>query len=114
MHLWTGLLLKVVPFGRIPQLFSIRQSAVGNQQSGVVEKIKVAVQRAGWISPWKNRCLVSSLAAKCMMNRRRIPSTLSLGVTKRADGKTIAHAWLKAAGFEIIEKRGEYTELFTF
>ena len=95
-------------------MFASRQSAVGSPQSTVVEKIRVAVQRAGWISPWKNRCLVSSLAGRWMLNRRRIASTLSLGVTKNPDEKTIAHAWLIASGCEIVEKRGEYTELYTF
>jgi len=113
-HLIVGLVLKVVPFRWIPRLFASRQSAVGSPQSTVVEKIRVAVQRAGWISPWKNRCLVSSLAGRWMLNRRRIASTLSLGVTKNPDEKTIAHAWLIASGCEIVEKRGEYTELYTF
>ena len=113
-HLIVGLVLKVVPFRWIPRLFASRQSAVGSPQSTVVEKIRVAVQRAGWISPWKNRCLVSSLAGRWMLNRRRIASTLSLGVTKNPDEKTIAHAWLIASGCEIVEKRGEYTELYRF
>lgn len=90
------------------------ESGVSGRQSGVVEKIQVAVQRAGWISPWRNRCLVSSLAARWMLRRRRISSTFSLGVTKNPDGKTIAHAWLIASGCEIVEKRGEYTELYRF
>lgn len=35
LHLWVGLLLKVVPFRWIPRLFASRQSAVGSGQSAV-------------------------------------------------------------------------------
>lgn len=114
LHLYVGLLLKVVPFRQIPRLFRSPQFAVGTWQPEAVENVKVALQRAGWISPWKNRCLVSSLAGRIMLRRRRIPSGLFLGVAKQPDGKTIAHAWLMAAGYEVIEKRSEYTELYTF
>jgi hypothetical protein len=90
------------------------ESGVSGRQSGVVEKIQVAVQRAGWISPWRNRCLVSSLAARWMLRRRKIGSELSLGVAKDTKGNLVAHAWLKSGDFEIVEKRGSYTELFLF
>lgn len=143
LHLWVGLLLKVVPFRWIPRLFASRQSAVGSgqsetpmeagsrtrtcpdevgsvgsavgsQQSAIVENIRDAVQRAGQVSPWRNRCLVSSLAARWMLRRRKIGSELSLGVAKDTKGNLVAHAWLKSGDFEIVEKRGSYTELFLF
>lgn len=133
LHLFVGLLLKVVPFRRIPPLFKSKQSAVSSQQSGtpaktedqsrytvpgqqeeIIEKIRLAVQRAGWISPWRNRCLVSSLAGRCMLRRRKISSELSLGVAKNSAGKLVAHAWLKSGHYELVEKRGEYTELYNF
>ncbi len=87
---------------------------VTEQQVKMIEKIRVAVQRTGWVSPWRNRCLVSSLAARCMLRRRKIGSELSLGVAKDPKGKLLAHAWLKSGDFEIVEKRGSYTELFLF
>lgn len=140
LHLWVGLLLKVVPFRRIPGLFSSPQfeipteeksctrsvgredqsrtptvgTAVGSRQSEVIELVKFAIQRAGKVSPWRNRCLVSSLTGRCMLRRRKIGSQLSLGVAKNPEGKTIAHAWLKSENIEIVERKGEYTELFFF
>lgn len=83
-------------------------------RSELIEPVKTAVQRAGRFSPWRNRCLVSSLVARRMLSRRKIPSKLSLGVAKNPDGKTIAHAWLKAGEYEIVDRRGDYTELFSF
>lgn len=133
LHLIVGLMLKVIPFRRIPGMFRSRQLASGtgpgnssprspvrrmadrdSRQQEVVENIRVAVERAGWVSPWRNRCLVSSLTARCMLNRRMIGSELSLGMAKDAEGKLKAHAWLKSGDFEIVEKRGSYTELFLF
>ena len=114
LHLWVGLLLKVVPFRRIPRLFASRQSAVGSQQSAIVENIRDAVQRAGQVSPWRNRCLVSSLAARCMLRRRAINSQIHLGIAKNAVGKTIAHAWLEAEGYEVVMKHGDYHDIYIF
>jgi len=143
LHLWVGLLLKVVPFRWIPRLFASRQSAVGSgqsetpmeagsrtrtcpdevgsvgtavgsQQSAVIENIRDAVQRAGQVSPWRNRCLVSSLVARKMLNRRFVQSSLSLGVAKDPDGRTVAHAWLSSGEVEVTGKQGDYKELFVF
>jgi len=114
LHLWVGLLLKVVPFRWIPRLFASRQSAVGSQQSAIVENIRDAVQRAGQVSPWRNRCLVSSLAARCMLRRRAINSQIHLGIAKNAVGKTIAHAWLEAEGYEVVMKHGDYHDIYIF
>lgn len=114
LHLWVGLLLKVVPFRRISGLFACPQSAVGSRQSVDIESIRLAVERAGRVSPWKNRCLVGSLVARRMLNRRRIHSQLSLGVAKDAAGKTVAHAWLISGETEVTGKHGDYNELFVF
>ena len=114
LHLWVGMLLMVVPFRRIPRLFASRQSAVGSQQSAIVENIRDAVQRAGQVSPWRNRCLVSSLAGRCMLRRRQINSQIHLGIAKNAAGKTIAHAWLEAEGYEVVRKHGDYHEIYIF
>ena len=114
LHLWVGMLLMVVPFRRIPRLFASRQSAVGSQQSAIVENIRDAVQRAGQVSPWRNRCLVSSLAGRCMLRRRQINSQIHLGIAKNAAGKTIAHAWLEAEGYEVVRKHGDYHDIYVF
>ena len=114
LHLWVGMLLMVVPFRRIPRLFASRQSAVGSQQSAIVENIRDAVQRAGQVSPWRNRCLVSSLAGRCMLRRRQINSQIHLGIAKNAAGKTIADAWLEAEGYEVVRKHGDYHDIYIF
>ena len=122
LQLSIGFILKVIPFRWIPRLFtgsqstSNRQSPIANQSphASRLYQIKAATQRASLISPWRNKCLIQSLAARRMLNRRNIPSQLSLGVAKGRDSKTVAHAWLKAGDFEIVEKTGDFSELFRF
>jgi len=154
LHIWIGMLLKIVPFRRIPRLFGSRSrpragprifdppnggsgqsetpmeaesrtrtcpdevgsvgTAVGSQQSAIVENIRDAVQRAGQVSPWRNRCLVSSLAGRCMLRRRQINSQIHLGIAKNAAEKTIAHAWLEAEGYEVVRKHGDYHDIYIF
>jgi hypothetical protein len=129
-QLLVGLLLKIIPFKWIPRLFS-NPSAIFSQipgnsshrtplsahlryHSSTLEEIKAATWRAGRISPWKNKCLVRSLAARWMLRNRKIQSQLSLGVASDNDKKLVAHAWLKADDFEVVEKNGEYKELYLF
>ena len=76
--------------------------------------VKKAIGRAGLVSPWKNRCLVESLAARSMLNRRRIQSQISLGVTHDEKKKLIAHAWIRAGDTEIVPERGDYHEMYLF
>lgn len=124
LHLWVGLLLKTVSFKRITRVFENSQPAAGkmsrdavagnSQPPELILMIKDAIRRAGRISPWRNRCLVSSLVARKMLNRLGIESEITLGVSKGGSGKINAHAWLKAKGFEIVEKGGNYTSLYNF
>jgi len=122
-HFWAGLVLKIVPFRRIPRLFSdtrpeelpgLAAEDLYRQQQEVTGLITRAVRQAAYVSPWKNRCLVSSLAARCMLRRRKIFSQLSLGMARDKDGRAVAHAWIRAGDVEVVRKDGEYTELFLF
>jgi len=49
-----------------------------------------------------------------MLNRRNIPSQLSLGVAKDAGGRTVAHSWLSSGAVEVTGKQGDFQELFVF
>ena len=66
--------------------------ALQNEQ---VLKIKTAIIRCRHLV-WARKCLVVSIAAKRMLDRRQIPATLYMGVAKNEKGKLIAHAWLRS------------------
>jgi len=87
---------------------------VSSRQSEDIELISMSVKRAGRVSPWKNRCLVSSLAGRCMLRRRKIDSQISLGLAKDNEGRPVAHAWLKSGEIELVARNGDYTVLYTF
>src|SRR5471030_2994559 len=44
-----------------------------------VRKISVAVLRASRYSPWRTKCFEQALAAKIMIKRRRLTSTIFFG-----------------------------------
>ena len=133
LQFWAGLLLKVVPFRLIRWLYSTRQfqtpgsakdqsrhNVSGRQTDGLqpqserLNDIRTAIKRGAKVSPWKNGCLVSSLAARRMLRWRRINSKLFLGVTKEKSGKMTEHAWLLVEGEEIVPRNGDYLPLYEF
>ena len=71
------------------------QTALDARQIEQVLQIKTAVVRCRHLL-WARKCLVESIAAKRMLNRRRIPATLYVGVAKNEKGKLTAHAWLRS------------------
>jgi hypothetical protein len=120
-QLWAGLVIRIVPFKNIPALYAGKVSSSlfrvpgdMNSENEVIGKVKKAIERAGVVSPWKNRCLIESLAARSMLNRRSIPSQISLGVAHDEGKKLIAHAWIRAGDTEIVAKRGDYHEMYLF
>lgn len=114
LEIWVGLLLIVIPFRWIPRLFGGTQSSVSSPQAAVIALIRDAIGRAARVHPFKNKCLISSLAARCMLRRRNIESHLSLGVAKNNAGRTIAHAWISVGDDEIVPRGTGYTELYYF
>ena len=67
-------------------------------------------------APWKTRCLVRAITAQLMLGRRRINSTLYLGVTRSEKNPIKAHAWVKCGGMFLTGERpaGDYTVVAMF
>jgi len=57
-----------------------------------------AVNGVGARFPERLNCLPRALAMRWMMQRRRWPNTLELGVARDPEGKFEAHAWLEHDG----------------
>jgi hypothetical protein len=66
-------------------------------------------------TPWESACLVQAIAAKLMLKRRGIPSTLYLGVAKE-NNRLMAHAWLRSGAFMLTGGAGRqrFTIISTF
>jgi hypothetical protein len=111
-QLISGLVLKILPFRYIPRIFAGPEKRISATPEVTIE-IKEAIQRSSLLVPWKNKCLVQSLAAKRMLNRRKFISSLSLGASLDG-GVMTAHAWLISGDVEIVPKGGEFKEMFRF
>ena len=67
----------------------------------VLDSGQAQAQTVGWAlrvaskyTPWKSNCLAQAIAAKRMLHRRQLPSTLFLGVRKGEQDEFEAHAWV--------------------
>ena len=61
-----------------------------------VRRVSWAVSMMSRYTPWKSNCLAQAIAAKCMLQRRQVPSTLYLGIARNTSEELDAHAWLRS------------------
>lgn len=89
-------------------LYSVKSHANHtNLDIPTLKRIRVAVRRADRFALWQNRCIVKSLAARKMIERRQGTSELYLGVMKdqSTSKKALkAHAWLISQDIEVTPK----------
>lgn len=106
-------LLVILPLKTVMKFSGQKTSATKNTNPDRQElsEIKKVLTYTQMISFWRNKCLVQSIAGRWMLQRRGIVSRISFGVKLDKDHKLIAHAWLNADNFEIIEQGGDYQEL---
>ena len=106
------LVLLLFPFKRCLIFFRKQKDTTQPLDQNTLEQIKIAVARTNRVTFWKNRCLVQSMAARWMLQRRKIPSRLSLGLSFDENNKLIAHAWIRVKSFEIVNKNLNFKELY--
>jgi len=109
-----------VPFRRFARLLGCprAESAVELTPAQLTHarRIRWAVVIISRHTIWHSSCLVQAIAAQLMLKRRRIPSTLYLGVAKNDDQDLIAHAWVRS-GHAILTgapDHGQFTVVSTF
>jgi transglutaminase superfamily protein len=84
----------------------------------IVADIVWALEAASRRLPWRCACIEQGIAAKMMLSRRSIASTLYLGVARvdEGEGRAAAHAWLRSGPFVVTGAAGHdrYTVVSTF
>ncbi len=60
-----------------------------------VRKVSRAVLCVCNNTKWESKCLVRALTAQKLLNKKKLHSTLYLGVRQDGEGKMLAHAWLR-------------------
>jgi len=101
--LWLGVMRWALwrwPFQRLALRLGLRQVEPADlsrtDQAAEASQIGWALRAMASRTPWKNSCLVQSLAGMMMLRRRDIPAALYLGVAKdeTVADDLAAHAWL--------------------
>ena len=94
--LWARLLIVNIP----PRKWRARLGAVAEHggESGdlaTIRRVRLAIQRAVRNVPGSPNCLPQALAARWMLERRGIASSLFIGTERDEAGVPRFHAWLK-------------------
>lgn len=86
------------------------------EQRDMALPIGWAVRTLGRRLPRMSQCLVQSVAATWMLQRRRIPSTLYFGLAKDGEGQIKAHAWVRSGAKILTGAKGhqDYRVVATF
>lgn len=83
----------------------------------VLRRIRWAIGAVSRRAPWRCKCLEQAVAAKLMLRRRGIASTLYLGVARDPASTSVqAHAWLRCGSYYVTggEDRERYAVVSTF
>ena len=90
---------------------------LNNEEMDIALKVGQAITRAAAYTPWESACLVQSLTAQKMLQKRAIPGVFYLGAMKDDENeeKMKAHSWSQC-GDTIITggKSEEFTILSVF
>ncbi|MFL0198644.1 lasso peptide biosynthesis B2 protein [Clostridium sp. WILCCON 0269] len=89
-----------LPFNKLAAFVGKHREESSEQVSDIDEitigKIKWAVSVVCRFTPWESKCFVQALAGQIMLKKRKIDSTLYLGVARDKEKKLLAHAWLRS------------------
>jgi hypothetical protein len=113
-------MLVIRPFKKIAQLLGkeMYEAPDDISENGLQrqKQVLVAVLRACRFSPWRTKCFEQAIAAKVMLKRRGIKSTVFFGVFKGESNELLAHAWLISNGMIVTggPKIDQYTVLSWF
>ena len=77
--------------------------------------VKAGIERARQIAPPLRNCLVQSVAARLMLRRRHLPSTLYIAVTTNRASQRLSvsgHAWVRCGHLTIGSNKGGLQKIF--
>jgi hypothetical protein len=110
---WLGiarLVMLTVPFRWVEPYLGQRmtESPVDAlpENSQQLKQVSWAVHTMSRYTPWQSKCLVQAMAAKRMLQSRKIVSTLYLGVTRSNPKPLEAHAWLRSGSVYVTGGEG--------
>lgn len=96
----------------ITKYHTLTSETVDNYNSALM--VKKTIRRLNKLPIGKNRCLVLSLVARKMLNRRQIDSTIHIGTQNNMDVPDFGHAWLSSCNMEIVEHSINHDKIAEF
>jgi hypothetical protein len=110
IYLGMARILKAFSFSRVGPTLGEQGTessfTLSNTTIRSIMQISEAVQIMSKYTFWESQCLVKAIAAMKMLERRRIESTLYLGVGKDEQKRLIAHAWLRSGDYYLTGSEG--------
>lgn len=97
----------LLPFRITARAFGARMAETPTEDTAEradLRRIAWAISAVALRTPWRSKCLEQAIAAKAMLRRRGIASTLYLGVAKPSAGNDApleAHAWLRSGAVHV-------------
>lgn len=71
-----------------------------------IRSVAWAVNTASRFTFWESKCLVQAMAVKYMLKRRKLKSTVYLGVLRDEKNEMKAHAWIRCGSIIVTGARG--------
>jgi hypothetical protein len=110
----------LLPFRWVARAFGKQASLTTEQgdttQTWLIRRVGIVVNKVSRHVPWTSKCLDQALAAKIMLARRGISTTVYFGVMNDEQGELAAHAWLRSGNKYVTggDIRDRYTVINTF
>ena len=110
---WTGIariLIVFVPLRRFSFLLGTHMKETPNTNSAenldLLKKVALAIIRSGRFVPWRCLCYEQAIAAKMILRKYGLETTMYYGVAKDQDKKLIAHAWVRCGDYIVTGRMG--------
>jgi hypothetical protein len=105
IYLGFARILIIIPFNKVSNFLGeqMEETSENNnpENERILKNIKHSISIVSKYTLWKSTCMVRAIAGMKMLERRRIESTIYLGISRDENGKMIAHAWLRSGQFYI-------------
>lgn len=109
LAIWARIFTLLQPFRKFAKYLGTahkESSFNSDPNEDIVYKIFRAMRRSSLYLPFNKKCLIEAVVVKIMLERRRIQSTLYLGVARNDKRNLIAHAWLRYGKSIIVGRKG--------
>ena len=110
----SQLMIKLVPFRKISKIlgkpekeeYIVAKKEDNPEVCRELEQISKIIRLAANGIFWDSKCLARAIAAKRLLKRRKISSTVFLGIVDGEEKKLLAHAWISSGGIIITGEKG--------